>query len=100
MPEEINRIVTDPVSDYLFASEQSGIDNLRAEGVDEPRWQPLDEPDRVGEQHGSAAGEIDASRCWVQRREHAVLGKDRGVGQCVEQRALASVGVANQRRDL
>ncbi len=37
MPEEINRIVTDAVSDYLFASEQSGIDNLRAEGVDEER---------------------------------------------------------------
>ena len=33
MPEEINRIVTDAVSDYLFASEQSGVDDLKAEGV-------------------------------------------------------------------
>jgi len=33
MPEEINRIVTDRLSDYLFVSEQSGLDNLAAEGV-------------------------------------------------------------------
>ena len=33
MPEEINRILTDTISDFLFCSEQSGIDNLLAEGV-------------------------------------------------------------------
>ncbi len=33
MPEEINRIVTDSISDYLFVTEQSGMDNLRREGV-------------------------------------------------------------------
>ena len=33
MPEEINRIVTDRLSDYLFVSEQSGLDNLASEGV-------------------------------------------------------------------
>ncbi|MDX1740452.1 MAG: UDP-N-acetylglucosamine 2-epimerase (non-hydrolyzing) [Rhodothermales bacterium] len=33
MPEEINRIVTDSISDYLFVTEQSGLDNLRSEGV-------------------------------------------------------------------
>jgi UDP-N-acetylglucosamine 2-epimerase (non-hydrolysing) len=33
MPEEINRIVTDTLSDYLFVTEQSGIDNLRHEGI-------------------------------------------------------------------
>ena len=33
MPEEINRIVTDSISDYLFVTEQSGIDNLRVEGI-------------------------------------------------------------------
>jgi len=35
MPEEINRIVTDSISDYLFVTEQSGIDNLKNEGIDE-----------------------------------------------------------------
>jgi UDP-N-acetylglucosamine 2-epimerase (non-hydrolysing) len=33
MPEEINRIVTDHVSDLLFTTEESGNDNLRSEGV-------------------------------------------------------------------
>jgi UDP-N-acetylglucosamine 2-epimerase (non-hydrolysing) len=33
MPEEINRIVTDSISDYLFVSEQSGLRNLKREGV-------------------------------------------------------------------
>jgi len=33
MPEEINRVVTDSLSDYLFVSEESGLKNLRREGV-------------------------------------------------------------------
>jgi UDP-N-acetylglucosamine 2-epimerase (non-hydrolysing) len=33
MPEEINRIVTDRLSDYLFASEESGLKHLKMEGV-------------------------------------------------------------------
>jgi len=35
MPEEINRILTDALSDLLFVTEQSGVDNLLREGVDE-----------------------------------------------------------------
>jgi UDP-N-acetylglucosamine 2-epimerase (non-hydrolysing) len=34
MPEEINRIVTDALADLLFVSEQSGVENLKREGVD------------------------------------------------------------------
>jgi UDP-N-acetylglucosamine 2-epimerase (non-hydrolysing) len=37
MPEEINRILTDSISQWLFVSEQSGIENLRREGVAEDR---------------------------------------------------------------
>src|SRR4030066_758772 len=33
MPEEINRILTDAISDYLFVSEESGVVNLRNEGI-------------------------------------------------------------------
>jgi UDP-N-acetylglucosamine 2-epimerase (non-hydrolysing) len=33
MPEEINRLVTDAISDVLFATSPDAIDNLRAEGV-------------------------------------------------------------------
>ena len=34
MPEEVNRILTDRISELLFASEPSGVANLVAEGVD------------------------------------------------------------------
>jgi UDP-N-acetylglucosamine 2-epimerase (non-hydrolysing) len=37
MPEEINRILTDAISDWLFITEPSGIDNLRKEGVPDRR---------------------------------------------------------------
>ncbi|AGA29596.1 non-hydrolyzing UDP-N-acetylglucosamine 2-epimerase [Singulisphaera acidiphila] len=35
MPEEVNRVVTDRLSDLLFASEESGVTHLRHEGVPE-----------------------------------------------------------------
>ena len=35
MPEEINRIVTDSISDYLFVTEKSGLENLKLEGKEE-----------------------------------------------------------------
>jgi UDP-N-acetylglucosamine 2-epimerase (non-hydrolysing) len=33
MPEEINRKLTDAISDLLFVTEQSGVENLKQEGV-------------------------------------------------------------------
>lgn len=33
MPEEINRLLTDAISDYLFVSERSGLVNLGNEGI-------------------------------------------------------------------
>lgn len=35
MPEEINRTITDHISSQLFCSEQSAVENLRAEGIEE-----------------------------------------------------------------
>ena len=35
MPEEINRVLTDTISDYLFCTEKSAVDNLRSEGKPE-----------------------------------------------------------------
>jgi len=37
MPEEINRIVTDHLSNFLFVTEKSGIENLRREGISEDK---------------------------------------------------------------
>lgn len=39
MPEEINRILTDAISDLLYISDPAGLDNLRREGVDESRME-------------------------------------------------------------
>ncbi len=33
MPEEINRLLTDAISDLLFCTEKSGVENLQTEGV-------------------------------------------------------------------
>ena len=37
MPEEVNRVVTDCLSEYLFVTEQIGIENLRHEGIPDNR---------------------------------------------------------------
>lgn len=37
MPEEINRMLTDTIADYLFVTEQSGINNLHHEGIQEDK---------------------------------------------------------------
>lgn len=37
MPEEINRVLTDRISDLLLVTEPSGLENLRAEAVSEDR---------------------------------------------------------------
>jgi UDP-N-acetylglucosamine 2-epimerase (non-hydrolysing) len=37
MPEEINRVLTDQISDLLFVTESSGVENLRREGIPEER---------------------------------------------------------------
>ena len=38
MPEEINRRLTDAISDLLFVSEPAGVENLRKEGVSAARF--------------------------------------------------------------
>jgi UDP-N-acetylglucosamine 2-epimerase (non-hydrolysing) len=37
MPEEINRIITDVIADYLYVSEKIGLENLKNEGIDEKK---------------------------------------------------------------
>jgi UDP-N-acetylglucosamine 2-epimerase (non-hydrolysing) len=37
MPEEINRIITDIISKYLFVTENAGVQNLLNEGIDKER---------------------------------------------------------------
>lgn len=37
MPEEINRLLTDAISDFLFVTEKSGLENLKREGIPEEK---------------------------------------------------------------
>jgi UDP-N-acetylglucosamine 2-epimerase (non-hydrolysing) len=37
MPEEINRVLTDSITDYLFVTEKSGLENLKKEGIPEKK---------------------------------------------------------------
>ena len=37
MPEEVNRILTDTIAEYLFVTEQSGLINLKNEGISEDK---------------------------------------------------------------
>ncbi|MFN8857304.1 MAG: non-hydrolyzing UDP-N-acetylglucosamine 2-epimerase [Planctomycetaceae bacterium] len=39
MPEEINRILTDAISDWLYTTEAEALDNLKREGIPESRVQ-------------------------------------------------------------
>ena len=69
----------------------------RLERLDELVRQAAHEADRVGEQHDLAAGEPQAARARVQRREQPVLDEHLGPGQPVEQGGLAGVRVADER---
>jgi UDP-N-acetylglucosamine 2-epimerase (non-hydrolysing) len=71
MPEEINRLVTDAVSDVLFVTEESGRRNLIREGVDAAKIH------LVGNVMIDA---LDASRArWERSDILARLGLDRGL---------------------
>jgi len=37
MPEEVNRVLTDAISDMLFVTEPSGVENLQREGIAGPK---------------------------------------------------------------
>jgi len=37
MPEEINRILTDTISDLLFVTEENGVKNLKSEGIEDEK---------------------------------------------------------------
>ena len=60
MPEEVNRVLTDSISDLLFVTEQSGVDNLLLEG------RPADSIFLVG---NVMIDSLLAQRTKAQRRE-------------------------------
>ena len=68
----------------------------RREAFDELMRQPADEADGVGHEV-AAALVLEAARRRVERLEEAVLDRDLGAGERVQQRRLADVRVAGER---
>ena len=80
--------------------DQVGVGDLlqrRAERLDELVGQVADEPDGVGERVDPPVLGRRTTRGGVERGEQRVLDEHAGVGQPVEQRGLAGVGVAGDR---
>jgi UDP-N-acetylglucosamine 2-epimerase (non-hydrolysing) len=70
MPEEINRIVTDAVSDLLLVSEPAGLDNLAREGI------PVDKVRYVGNvMIDTLVDQLPAARALGMARRFALDGQ-------------------------
>ncbi len=75
MPEEINRLLTDTISDLLFCTEQSGVDNLRREGIAEEKIHLVGNVmiDTLMRHRGQAEGSAILSELGLEERGYAVL---------------------------
>ena len=67
MPEEINRVLTDHISDVLFITEESGLRNLENEGVS---------PDRM---HFVGNTMIDSLLAFKEKAEESTILEDLGL---------------------
>ena len=72
MPEEINRILTDALADYLFATEQDAVDNLLKEG------RPRESIFLVGNVM------IDSLLCFREKALQSRIGEELGLSDCGE----------------
>jgi UDP-N-acetylglucosamine 2-epimerase (non-hydrolysing) len=77
MPEEINRLVTDALADYLFATEQDALENLLREG------RPRERIHLVGNVM------IDALRLYLPVAEQSQIIRELGLGEGAEVRPYA-----------
>jgi UDP-N-acetylglucosamine 2-epimerase (non-hydrolysing) len=75
MPEEINRVLTDAISDLLFCTEQSGIDNLRREGISDAKIHLVGNVmiDTLFSHRERARGLAAPARHGVRKGEYALL---------------------------
>jgi UDP-N-acetylglucosamine 2-epimerase (non-hydrolysing) len=75
MPEEINRVLTDHLSDYLFITEESGLRNLRHEGIPDERIHLVGNVmiDSLRKQLESAARSCALEKYGVAPREYGLV---------------------------
>ena len=84
MPEEINRIVTDSISNWFFVTEPAGVDNLRREGHAE---------DTIFE-----VGHVMADNVIFQANQLQALDADRYPTQALKRRLGGHYGVVTLHR--
>ena len=75
MPEEINRLVTDSVSDLLFATSPDAVENLRAEGVPESKIHLVGNPmiDSIQRHRAQAKERHSPERYGLTSRRYALV---------------------------
>ncbi len=75
MPEEINRVVTDQLSDYLFTTSREADENLKREGVNAEKIHFVGNVmiDTLQKHRGSADGLNVASRLGVDGEAYALM---------------------------
>ena len=75
MPEEINRVLTDHLADYLFATEASALENLRREGIPDERVHLVGNVmiDTLFSHRERARGLAAPARHGVRKGEYALL---------------------------
>jgi UDP-N-acetylglucosamine 2-epimerase (non-hydrolysing) len=75
MPEEINRILADQLSDLLFVTEDSGVRNLRAEGIAATKIHLVGNTmiDSLREYESRADGSSILQRLGAGKRNYALL---------------------------
>ncbi len=71
----------------------------RPECSQEIRRKIGDEADRVGDDHFTLPGKAQSATGRVERHEQLVGRRDLGVGERIEKRALAGIGIADDRQD-
>lgn len=83
----------------MMRSAESTSSSVAREGGDQFGRKVRDEADGIGQDDLLDPVEPDRAHRWIERREQQILGHDSGVGQPVEQRRLARIGIADQRDD-
>ena len=75
MPEEINRMLTDAISDLLFCTEPSGVENLRREGIPQEKIHLVGNVmiDTLLEHRAKAEESRVLDALGLREREYAVL---------------------------
>ncbi len=75
MPEEVNRVLTDAISDLLFVTEPSGVENLRREGVPEEKIHLVGNVmiDTLLRSRSRADGSTILATLRIEKRQYAVV---------------------------